>query len=379
MPQNPFKPTAGKVPPVLIGRQDVIDDFAEGLDNGAGAPGRLMLLTGQRGYGKTVMLTELGRVAQSRGWQVVSETASEGLCERLISTLATSGMRLEGLSISPSLGVGGVASASLGGVRLANPQQSAPTLRNVIEAKLRKLPKGKGVFFTIDEAQAASMDDIVALATTLQHVIRDEDMRDVPDSEKHGVAFAFAALPAIVDDVVNDKVLTFLRRAQRRDLRAVSLPDVRAAYLQSVEQGGKHISDEDALAAARASEGYPYMVQLVGYYMWRSAERRGSQRIEEQDVQLGIADAALAFEEAVCAPVFAGLTGAQRLFVEAVAEDAGGSSRVSDIAQRTGRSSSWVSKYRASLLKEHVIESDGFGYVRLATPYLASYINQRRA
>ena len=378
MSQNPFKPTAGKVPPVLIGRQDVIDDFAEGLDNGAGAPGRLMLLTGQRGYGKTVMLTELGRVAQSRGWEVVSETASEGLCERLISTLATSGMRLEGLSISPSFGVGGVASASLGGVRLSNPQQSAPTLRSVIEAKLRKLPKGKGVFFTIDEAQAASMDDIVALATTLQHVIRDEDMRDVSDSEKHGVAFAFAALPAIVDDVVNDKVLTFLRRAQRRDLRAVSLPDVRAAYLQSVEQGGKRISDEDALAAARASEGYPYMVQLVGYYMWRSAERRGSQRIEEQDVRLGIADAALAFEEAVCAPVFAGLTGAQRLFVEAVAEDAGGSSRVSDIAQRTGRSSSWVSKYRASLLKEHVIESDGFGYVRLATPYLASYINQRR-
>ena len=379
MSQNPFKPTAGKVPPVLIGRQDVIDDFAEGLDNGAGAPGRLMLLTGQRGYGKTVMLTELGRVAQSRGWEVVSETASDGLCERLISTLATSGIRLEGLSISPSFGVGGVASASLGGVRLSNPQQSAPTLRSVIEAKLRKLPKGKGVFFTIDEAQAASMDDIVALATTLQHVIRDEDMRDVPDSEKHGVAFAFAALPAIVDDVVNDKVLTFLRRAQRRDLRAVSLPDVRAAYLQSVEQGGKRISDEDALAAARASEGYPYMVQLVGYYMWRSAERRGSQRIEEQDVRLGIADAALAFEEAVCAPVFAGLTGAQRLFVEAVAEDAGGSSRVSDIAQRTGRSSSWVSKYRASLLKEHVIESDGFGYVRLATPYLASYISQRRA
>ena len=40
MNPNPFKPTAGKRPPMLIGRESVIEDFEEGLDNGAGAPGR---------------------------------------------------------------------------------------------------------------------------------------------------------------------------------------------------------------------------------------------------------------------------------------------------------------------------------------------------
>lgn len=54
MNPNPFKPTAGKRPPMLIGRESVIEDFEEGLDNGAGAPGRLMLITGNRGCGKTV-------------------------------------------------------------------------------------------------------------------------------------------------------------------------------------------------------------------------------------------------------------------------------------------------------------------------------------
>lgn len=44
MNPNPFKPTAGKRPPILIGRESVIEDFEEGLDNGAGAPGRLMLI-----------------------------------------------------------------------------------------------------------------------------------------------------------------------------------------------------------------------------------------------------------------------------------------------------------------------------------------------
>lgn len=68
MNPNPFKPTAGKRPPILIGRESVIEDFEEGLDNGAGAPGRLMLITGNRGCGKTVLLRELQRLASERGW-----------------------------------------------------------------------------------------------------------------------------------------------------------------------------------------------------------------------------------------------------------------------------------------------------------------------
>ena len=46
---NPFKPTAGAEPPVLIGRDKVIDDFSDGLDEGVGAPARLMRITGPRG------------------------------------------------------------------------------------------------------------------------------------------------------------------------------------------------------------------------------------------------------------------------------------------------------------------------------------------
>lgn len=55
--ENPFKPTAGGEPPLLIGRGKVIRDFEKGLDNGVGAPGRIMLVTGARGTGKTVIKT----------------------------------------------------------------------------------------------------------------------------------------------------------------------------------------------------------------------------------------------------------------------------------------------------------------------------------
>lgn len=374
---NPFKPTAGKMPPILIGRQSIIDDFKEGLENGAGAPGRLMLITGQRRYGKTVMLTELGRVAKAAGWEVISETASEGMCDRLASALVRPGMKLRGVNVQPSIGVSGILNASLGGASFSV-DQVALTLREVVNQRLAKMPRGKGIVFTIDEAQAASMADMVALATTIQHVIRDEDMRDVSDSDKHGVAFVFAALPSLMDELLHERVLTFLRRSVQHDLGLVAYPDVRSAYIEVVREGGLAIDSEVAELAAEASDGYPYMIQLVGYYMWRAAEVRGSKEIEEADVIQGKKDALVLFDDAVCAPLFDGLTAAQKLFVKAVAKEAPQPAKVSEIANRAHRSASWVSKYRASLIKERVVESAGYGLVRLSASHLAEYVQSLR-
>lgn len=104
MNPNPFKPTAGKRPPVLIGRESVIEDFEEGLDNGAGAPGRLMLITGNRGCGKTVLLRELQRLASERRWAVVSDSASLGLCDRLADALRSNKPVVTSMEFGPSFG-----------------------------------------------------------------------------------------------------------------------------------------------------------------------------------------------------------------------------------------------------------------------------------
>lgn len=378
MPANPFKPTAGKMPPILIGRDDIVADFSEGLDNGAGAPGRLMLITGQRGYGKTVLLTELGRVAAARGWMVVSETASAGVCGRIIDALRQGGPQVSRVEVSPSVDVAGVGGLSLGSVSLER-RESALTLRRAIGRRLERMKPGKGILFTIDEAQAASRADLVDMATAVQHVIRDQDMLDVPDAMKHGIAFVFAALPFVVDDLLNDEVLTFLRRCLRRNLGDVLLPDVRNAYVATVTSSGKTIDDKVAMAAAEGSGGYPYMVQLVGYYMWQSAQRRHSDAIEMGDVERASADAVRVFQDAVCAPALRGLTEAQRSFVAAMARDWPHPSMVADIAARTGKSSSWASKYRASLIGAQVIEPAGRGRVAYSIPYFGEYMNSAPA
>lgn len=61
----------------------MIAEFTDALLDGPGAAGRATLYTGARGAGKTVMLNEIEDRAKSRGWVVVSETATSGLVDRL--------------------------------------------------------------------------------------------------------------------------------------------------------------------------------------------------------------------------------------------------------------------------------------------------------
>ncbi|KAA8827882.1 ATP-binding protein [Bifidobacterium tissieri] len=372
---NPFKPTAGKMPPILIGRQSIIDDFTEALENGAGAPGRIMLITGQRGFGKTVMLTEFRRMARARHWETIAETASAGLITRLVTALAPTGMRLDQADISPSIGIAGVATASLGQARFSA-EASPLTLRNALNKRLgsRKIGKGKGILITIDETQAATQEDLVAIATAVQHVITDADESNVPDADKKGVAIVFAGLPYMINELLDNEVTTFLRRALRRELDNVPLPDVKNAYLETIEDSGKTIDAADALDAARLSEGYPYMVQLIGYYMWQAAQRRRSDVIDTSDVETALSDALLAFDDAVCAPAMDGTTSAEKLFLKAMAKDSPNPTQVGDLMERTRRSRSWVSKYRAALIKDQLIRPAGHGQLEFAVPHLGQYL-----
>ena len=87
MAQNPFTPTFGVTPPMLVGRDEEISTFADALDDGPGAPGCAMLFTGARGSGKTVMLNAVEDAAARRGWLVISETTRPGVADELTKTV----------------------------------------------------------------------------------------------------------------------------------------------------------------------------------------------------------------------------------------------------------------------------------------------------
>lgn len=377
---NPFKPTAGKMPPIVIGRENVLNDFREALINGTGAPGRIMLLTGKQGYGKTVLLTQLRKIAQEQQWNAISDTASTGLTERLLVALTQPSTQIHA-SLSPSVNLAGLGTVSIGEASVSK-ERAALDLREALLAAIQSkhIKKGKGLLITIDETQAISEQDLVNIATAVQHVITTLDEQNIADEEKKGIALVFAGLPRMVNELTNNRVTTFLRRALHRELHSVAIPDVKNAYIQSVRKSGKEISQSCALQAAELSGGYPYMVQLVGYYMWQAAQTEGSAEITAQHLKIGTADALLAFDDAVCEPILHELTASERQLLEAIAQvstpqEAGAT--VAQLVAQTGRSRSWVNKYRMSLLAQNVIESPERGVLRISVPHLSDFLVKR--
>lgn len=359
---NPFKPTAGGEPPLLIGRERVVRDFDKGLDNGVGAPGRIMLITGARGTGKTVMLTVLGDKARAHKWDVIEETASDGLCERLVSELCSKDSLIDKLTFAPSITIAG-ASVSLGEAELS-PKRMPETLRKAMSARLDALEKrDAGLMISIDETQAASRADLIAIATTIQHQIR----------EKRNVSIVFAGLPQMISDLFDDEVITFLRRARTNVLANVPIDEVKESFAQTFEDSGMSLDTSLVEKAAVATAGYPYMIQLVGYYIWDAADARESTVISKEDVNEGIREARVDLDNAVCVPELHGLSKNDKAYLEAMAVS-DGPSGTSEVAKRMGRSAKYAATYRKRLLDAYVIRQTDRGEVDFAVPFLREYL-----
>ena len=355
--QNPFKPTAGKMPPAIIGREDVIEEFIEGLENGAGAPGRLMRIAGVRGTGKTVLLGEIGNIASSRGWMVVDEVATEGLCTRIFNRVMPS-KQVASSTVEPSiLGV------SLGSVQI---EHIGPTLRDALASAIKK--NGHGLLITLDEVQDAVLDEVRTLAIVLQQLIGDD----------FDIAFVFAGLPSMIDGVINGKTLTFLRRAVPFELRAVDTLEVALSLEETLGESGMSASDAVVRRLADASQGYPFLIQLVGYYAWQLAKRRGLGSIDGDTAEQGVAIARDRFDSMVIEPALQRVSDVPLAYLLAMALDGGATSNTSDLVDRTGKTSQQLSSCRARLLRDSLIEAPAYGKISFAVPYMADYLNAHR-
>lgn len=257
---NPFHPTFGVTPPLLVGRDDLIEAVAEAIEDGPGAPGRATLYTGPRGSGKTVLLNAVEDRARELGWTVISETASPGFVERITQQHLPGQLRgvdpeavrrrLSGISVP--LGPLGSASADWSTIE-AHISQAG--LRNQIDLLTNLLAeKNSGLVITLDEVHQQQIDELRDLATTVQHAFR----------EGRELVFVGAGLSSAVSDVVNDKVLTFLRRADRHHLGPVPNDDVRRAIREPVELFGRTVGDDALAVMSQGTGGYPFLIDSSG-------------------------------------------------------------------------------------------------------------------
>jgi hypothetical protein len=366
--RNPFTPTFGVSPPLLAGRSELLEEFAAAIEDGPGAPGRMTLYTGARGTGKTVMLNEVEDVARQRGWRVVAETATAGLVSRLVGDHlpvllgeidpAATRARLTG--VSAPMGLGGATWES------REAHKAAATLRAQLSAACDLLTRtGAGLLLTLDEIHHRQVPELREVATALQHLVREEKE----------IAFVGAGLPSAISAVLNDDVLTFLRRADRHSLGRVDLADVARAITDPLERAGRRMSPSLAGEAAEATGGYPFLIQLVGYHIWR---QQGSHaEVSRADLDAAVLAARRRLGSLVHEPAVADLPGVSRRFLLAMASD-DGPSKMSDIAARLDVDANYASQYRLRLIAAELIEPAGHGRVDFTMPYLREYLREQQ-
>jgi hypothetical protein len=368
-PDNPFRPSFGSSPPLLAGRAPVLAAFGQALDAGPGTPGWITAYRGARGVGKTVMLNAAEDEARRRGWEVIPETASAGLLDRLgtehLPSLlrrhdpAAVRRRLSSLNVTIPGGVGGGATWDtieryIGGAGL----------RTQLFLLADLLSEGEtGLLITVDEVQLGAAHDLRALAPVLQHAVR----------EGKSVAFACAGLPHLISETFDDRGLTFFRRAKSVDLGALGYDDVAEAIEKPINATKRRIKTNALDYAVRASRGYPYLVQLVGHHIW--AWNPSNPVIEIVDATLGVAEAIKDLGPSVHEPALKDVSERDRDFLVAMSVDEGPST-IGDIIQRLEVSPGYAQQYRKRLLDAELVVQSGRGKLDLALPHLRQYLRQ---
>ncbi|MDO4291096.1 MAG: ATP-binding protein [Eggerthellaceae bacterium] len=357
-----FHPTFGSRPAQIVGRDRELDDLISGLRQPIGSRDRCTLMLGQRGMGKTALLLEFEDRAVRQNFVVARVSHNEDMLSEIIELIQINGAQYIDEKKKPVAGFNAGALGFSFGLTFTEETQRSYGFRVKLGLLCDKLAEhGKGVLILVDEAQTS--DKMRQLATTYQNLVGDGK----------NIAIGMAGLPHAVSSILNDNVLTFLNRARKMRLRPISTQEIRAYYANAFISLGITCPDGLLDEAAASAKGFPYLMQLVGYYLVRYTEetRTVTNAVLAQAEKSARAD----MEENVFAPILAPLSDRDRDLLDAMAQDKG-VSKVSDLIARLGTSDSSFQPYRARLIESGVIESPQRGKLEFAVPFLADYLRR---
>jgi hypothetical protein len=360
MYKNPFTPVFGNEPPILAGRQRMIQDVLTGLDNGPGDPNRVTIFTGPRGSGKTVLLATIADAAEGMGWISVHATAMSGMLDTIVEQIEEKGAEFIDAGQD-----GGVTAVQVSGVGVTRelPAKKRVSFRTQVGRYLKQLEEHHiGLLITIDEVNADE-SEMITLVDSFQHFIR----------ERREIALLLAGLPNKVLQMFQHKSISYLRRAFRRQLDSISTPEVRIAIEDTVKLTNRTIEKKALDIAAEGTNGFPFLIQLIGFYMFAQSNKR---KVTVEDAERGIEVAKIDMERMIIDSTVRDLSKKDMKFLKAMAQD-GEYSNISDIARRIGASPSLASHYKRRLVEQGIIAPVGRGEISFNMPMLKTWLREQ--
>lgn len=268
------------------------------------------------------------------------------------------------LSAEPSATVTGIELAPLGALHFERTPQPSSTWRYRMSDMLDELAKtGSGLLITVDELDP-NLDEMIELAAVYQHFVQ----------EGRKVALLMAGLPHNVSSLINNKTVSFLRRAQQERLGRIADYDVRAAFLRTVTEYGRTIDLAGLDLAVDEIGGFAFLMQLIGFRAWDI--NPSGKNITIDDVAAGVSIARAEMEDRVLDATFRKLSPEDIRFLEAMLQDEE-ESLISNLRERLDRSSAQIAQYRRRLIDAGIIGEKRRGVVAFELPYFRAYLEHR--
>ncbi|MBO4496982.1 MAG: ATP-binding protein [Lachnospiraceae bacterium] len=337
---NPYNLIFGKEPFQVIPRNtqknEIIDAFLS-----EPSEQQIYMITGIRGCGKTVFMTDVSKeIAKDKDWVVVELNSQQDLMTDLAATLGSEN-NLAKMFKSASINL------SLFGIGL-EVKDSVPvsSIQVALEKMLESLKKHKKkVLICIDEVTVT--EHMKTFAGAFQIFVR----KDLP------IFLLMTGLYENINSLQNEKSLTFLYRAPKIELKPLNVGSITENYKEIF-----NLKTDEAGKMAALTKGYSFAFQVLGYFTFRQGG----------NYKKAIPEFRQYLEDYVYEKVFSEMSPGDKKFAYSLACTENGKAK--DIKIKGSFADNEYSVYRDRLIKRGIISGNEHGFVRFTLPLFEEYV-----
>ena len=336
---NPYTLVFGQPPIESIDRtaqvERIISEFCQERPSNY-----INLITGIRGCGKTVFITEIAERLKKRSeWVVVNLNPKRDLLVSFAAKLeSNTSLQRVFKELKINLQAFGIGIGIQGGHPVSDIEEALTRILNGIKKH------GKRVLITVDEA--SNTREMRIFASAYQIFLR----------ERLPVFLLMTGLFKNIDRLRNADGMTFLERAPRTFLSALNLNAIALKYKETLG-----VEEDQAIRLASATKGYSFAFQTIGYFMWENPQDRKKAMKDAQEYLI----------EFAYRKIWSELSGKDREVVCAIAQVPSG--EIHEIRKLLNYTSNQFNPYRDRLIKAGVITGMEIGFVEIALPWFGEF------
>jgi len=338
---SPFNISFGEKPNNLIDRKEEFQTITEVFDS-ENPETKIMIITGARGVGKTVLLSSVKNYYDEKeNWIVVDVNPNLDILEQLASKIYETG-KIKKLFLKSEFNF------SFKGIGFSIKGEEPVSSIQVLLDKILKYLKNKGIKLLVTVDDVSSNQEMKVFVHSYQSFIR----------EGYLIYFLASGLYENIEKLSSEKNLTFLSRTTKIYLTKLNLRAITLSYMDIF-----NISEDDAIRIAKQTNGYAYGYQLLGSILYKS-----NKKSIDKDV---LKKYDLSLDDNSYSLIWNSFSLNEKKILYAIANTKG---NTKDIIDFTNLTNSALQVYKKQLVKKGIVDDSSRGKLSFLLPRFKEFV-----